>query len=727
MQAVRSVVRVLAVLSAVFLAGPGLVLATPAARAATAAAAARAAVSPSLAISITGITPQYATSGSTVNVTGTLANHTGSATTGITVQAYSTAQNFSSRSDMTSFADDDRYAGQLQQAGSSEVTGTVRSGATIRWSVSYPASSFYDTFGVFPVRVQASTADGAHTADARTFLVYWTSSTPVTPLKTGWVWPLADSPQQGACAPTLTTNELAGSVSAGGRLSALLNAGASYAQTDDLTWDIDPALLSDVSVMRNQYHTETSDTSAACTGRLVQPGSPDAATWLIKLAADTAGQPAFLTSYGNSDAAALSHAGLDPNLRSAYDLGEKVAGQILPGTFGRTGSGTSDGSALRAAWPTGGKADAEVLTSLASDGGISTVLLSSDELSSPVTEYDNALGGRTTSGIGTSMSVLLADSGITSLLGSASSRATAAGQFSLTQSYLAQTAMIASEAPTLARSLVVAPPAYWNPSAAEATALLKITRDAPWLKPAGLSGLAQASAKVKAAHIKARQVSHSELPASYLDQLKLVDGSATVFTDLLYKPSDKVVSSLQEAVAATASSAWRGSDGQAMSQLTAYLKYSEHQVKIISGTKVLLAGTSGDTPVSVKNGLHHAITVLVRATTPAGSQLRVSSQATPLTVQAEKTNTVRMHVSSAAIGTTTVQLQLVTQDGSPLTWTKETLSVEVTRVGRSLLIIIGGALAILVLTSVFRLRRKRQARARQRGTAPDTADAGGAG
>ena len=150
-------------------------------------------------------------------------------------------------------------------------------------------------------------------------------------------------------------------------------------------------------------------------------------------------------------------------------------------------------------------------------------------------------------------------------------------------------------------------------------------------------------------------------------------------------------------------------------------------MKIISGTKVLLAGTSGETPVSVKNGLHSAVAVRVRATTPAGSQLQVDSQGGIFTVQPGKTYTVRMSVRSAAIGTTTVQLQLVTQDGSPLAWTKRTLSVEVTRVGRSLLIIIGGALAILVLTSVFRLRRKRQARARQHGAAPDTADAGGAG
>ena len=58
-----------------------------------------------------------------------------------------------------------------------------------------------------------------------------------------------------------------------------------------------------------------------------------------------------------------------------------------------------------------------------------------------------------------------------------------------------------------------------------------------------------------------------------------------------------------------------------------------------------------------------------------------------------------------------MQLQLVTEDGLPLTWTAQPLSVEVTRFGRSLLIIIGGALGILVLTSVFRLRRKRKASA----------------
>ena len=69
------------------------------------------------------------------------------------------------------------------------------------------------------------------------------------PLTIGWVWPLIDTPQRGAC-PALLSNELAASVAPGGRLNSLLAAGASAAgRSAMLTWAIDPALLSDVSVM----------------------------------------------------------------------------------------------------------------------------------------------------------------------------------------------------------------------------------------------------------------------------------------------------------------------------------------------------------------------------------------------------------------------------------------------------------------------------------------------
>ena len=76
--------------------------------------------------------------------------------------------------------------------------------------------------------------------------------------------------------------------------------------------------------------------------------------------------------------------------RTAYHLGETVAGQILPGTFGNT-----DGGRCGAAWPADGAANAGVLTSLASDGGVTTVVLNSGELPSSDGPYDNALAATT--------------------------------------------------------------------------------------------------------------------------------------------------------------------------------------------------------------------------------------------------------------------------------------------------------------------------------------------
>jgi hypothetical protein len=641
---------------------------------------------------------------------------------------------FTGRAEMTSFERSGSYPYLLQAAGNPAVTGTVPSGATVRWSASFPASTFYDRFGVFPVQVAAIAPGGGYTATAGTLLPYWpggSAGSQPKQLQVAWVWPLVDAPQQGACSKTLATSRLAGSVASGGRLNTLLGAGATWAQDDQLTWVIDPALLSDVSVMTRQYSISGPTPTTPCTGRFTEKASPAASAWLTKLQAATAGQPAFLTPYANVDVAALSHAGLDASIRTAYQLGATVAGQVLPGTFGSNSGSTGTGAVLKAAWPADGLADAGVLTSLANDGGVSTVVLRSGELPSSTPGYDNALG-RTTSGIGTSVSVLLADAGITSLLGSAAPTPTESGQFGFVQDFLAQTAMISSEAPNLARSLVIAPPAGWDPSPAEAAALLSISHGgAPWLRPVSLSALATDAAKLPSAPLPAKQVSGAELSATYLDHVRPVQARTALFTNLLYQPPASVVASLQAAVTATVSAAWRGSGSpggwRAIGQLADYLGYSERKVNIIPGKKLFLAGTSGKTFVSVRNLLDLPIQVRVVATTPPGSQLVVGPFTSLLIVQAHKTGSIPMPMQSATIGTSTVQLKLETENGAPLTWTTQLVSVEVTRFGRSLLIIIGGALGVLVLTSVFRLRRKRKARAAQRGTPSEMANAGGAG
>jgi len=360
------------------------------------------------------------------------------------------------------------------------------------------------------------------------------------------------------------------------------------------------------------------------------------------------------------------------------------------------------------------------------------VVLSDDELQSYASGSigEDALA-RTVSGVGTNMSVLIANSGITTLLGTASAATTQATQFALTQDFLAQTAMVAAELPGTSRRLVIAPPTDWAPTAGVANELLSITAKAPWLHSVDLSTLATEAAKLPSTtHVPAKVVSPSELSDSYLDSVAPVQANATLFKDMLYQPPARQVNLLTGALAALESSAWRGRGSPggwlATSQLNGYLNYSFHKVQMIASKKVLLAGQSGETPVSVQNGLDVPILVQVLATTPAGSTLQVGGNGT-LRVQPFETGTVRMSVHSSTIGTTTVQLQLVTQDGSPLSWTEQPLSVEVTRFGRLLLIIIGGALGILVLTSAYRLRRKRLAGARNGGSADETAEGGGTG
>jgi hypothetical protein len=709
----------------------------------------------SLTISITGVSPQFAVSTTqTVTVSGTLSNHTGSAISGIQVQLQWYPVPFDTRSAMDVFANGGPFVlegGQysLQSVGSPyPLRHALANGATARWSVSFnlpQAFLSYETtpgFGAYPLQALASSTTSTAQASGQTFLPYWPgkNATP-TPLQVSWIWPLIDTPQQGICQQTLATNSLAADLSANGRLSTLVNAGLQWASTDHLTWAIDPALLSDATVMTQRYYTGG---NAECTDRTPQAADAAAKTWLSNLNG-TAGDSAFLTPYADVDVAALSHNGLDPDVRSAYQLGDAVAAQVLPDTFGPTANPT----ALAAAWPAGGIADAGVLTSLARDGGVRTVVLNSNELPSSMSLYDTAVA-RTKTSTGSGMTALRADSGITGILSSASAKSSAGAQFAAEQDFLAQTAMIVAEGPnTTARSLVVAPPTGWDPSPAEASDLLTQTNNAPWLRTADLGTLAAEAAKLHAERLPARQVSGDELASDYTGQLQSLDTSLAQYEGILDNPPTWYTNLLTAAVAVTQSSAWRGAASPggwlALSELSSYVSDQQHKVVLIPVKKILLAGTSGDTLVSVENGLDlPKLTIRVRleASEPPDSTLQVTEAANPLVVAAGMTGTIKLHIHSAtAVGTTTLQLQLATRNGSPLTWTgaSRTLSVEVTQFGRTILVVIAGALGVLVLATVVRLRRKRRVGGRhgaERGAGTDddasskadsSAHAGGAG
>jgi Family of unknown function (DUF6049) len=674
----------------------------------------------SLSLAVDSVSPQWAGPNSTITVSGTLTNDTGSPIPNFQVLLLTSDQHFTSPSAMESYADgSDGFTSFPEPAGETAYTSprTLHTGTTTTWTASFTAAAAdyaLNGFGVYPLQAAAiNTSYGSYgntLATDQTFVPYWQSGGSPDRVSVSWVWPLIADPQQGPCQDTLSTNTLSQSLQPGGQLGALLSAGLKWQRTADLTWAVDPALLSDASMMTVPYKVGG---NSGCTGTTAMRASAAAGNWLTQLRTGTANEPMFVTPYADVDISALAHAGLDADLQSSYALGESVARKELDRPFGTNGAGTGDGGAPSVAWPADGTADASVLTALANSTNVKTVLLSSAELPDASSDVTSV-----TTGIGSQMQVLLANSSLTSTLGSASANSSAGAQFTAEQDFLAQTAMFAAEYPSVAgRSLVVTPPARWDPSAAEANTVLSTTANAPWLRPTTLSSLASSSVTTDKTDpqqsLPGDQVSSAELSSGYLDQVKSVDANLALYENLLSQPGQSTLQSLQAALAVTESSAWRG-DGspageRALTYLSDFLQDSERKVTIIAGKKVLLAGTSGDTPVSVKNGMTAPVKVAVTVKLPKGSPLTVGKDgkfSSLIEVPAGKTGTVRMPVSSSAISTTTMQLQLVTKNGSPLTWTTQTLSVQATRYGRALLILIGAALGVLVLTSGARWLRQ---------------------
>jgi hypothetical protein len=668
-----------------------------------------AAVTGGLAVSIDSVSPQFVTAANaTITVTGTITNDTGRPLDGVQVQLETSSSYFTGRSEMSQFSGGQYWPGLLLSGNPWNAPGTLHSHTTMSWTASFPAGlQGYAPYEVYPIEAQAQSTALTPLGQARTFLPYWPGSGLGAPdkLAVSWIWPLIDTPQQGACGQDLATNDLASSLAAGGRLNGLLAAGLEYADRTNLTWAVDPALLSDATLMKGRYKVGG---NGVCTDTTAMPSSAAAGQWLDDLRAGTINDPMFVTPYADPDVSALVHSGLDTDLVSSYALGDNDADQVLHRSFG---------SGSQVAWPAGGSADASVLTSLARDGGVQTTVLNSQEmpaLATATSAYppDDAMASVTT-GIGTKMSVLLADSEISGELGSAPAGSSAGAQFGVEQDFLAQTAMIVAEAPNTARSAVIAPPQRWDPSAGEAAALLKLTTSAPWLRPTALSSLAGVASEHPGATARqalpGSQVAPGELSADYMSKVQTVRASASRYESMLYNASPQVIESLQAAVAVTESSAWRGQASSggwlALAQLLTYFSDREKLVQIISKNKVVLAGTSGVTPISVANDLDVTIRVKVRALLPADSQLSIGKYDPSITILPGQTGLVRLPVHSATLGSTSMQLQLVAPNGSPL-GTTQSLTIESTRFGRALLIVIAAALGVLVLSSLARWVRR---------------------
>ena len=126
-----------------------------------------------------------------------------------------------------------------------------------------------------------------------------------------------------------------------------------------------------------------------------------------------------------------------------------------------------------------------------------------------------------------------------------------------------------------------------------------------------------------------------------------------------------------------------------------------------------MAGSSGLVPFTIQNGLQHQaiqvrVVVGVDSTRGRTSQLTAGRFQDVLVIPPGRSPFVKLPVSSAPQGSTVIHVSLAAADGTPLPYIKhQPIIVLSTRYGRAILFLIGAAIGVLVLTSVFRGVRRR--------------------
>lgn len=699
---------------------------------APAAATTGAASQPPATVAFTGLNPQWASPGATISVTG-IVKDTAPVSERLVVQLLDSHTPATSVAELEQGTAGELYGlAGLPLQSAAWTSPLLKPGTSATWSIRVPVSAMgFTGFGDYPLAAQVSDTQGLPLNNTLTYLPYMPArSGPYGPSipaaeKISWVWPLVDQPLldeswQSACTGQQAA-VLAQSLASGGRLGQLLDAagttagttvvqaqavqagagragqrlatltepGPSLSQDAAATWAVDPALLVNVSDLTRCGGSEPQWARAA-------------SSWLSRLKAETSSQPLFATPYGDPNVAALISAGHASDVANSFTYGRRRAGQILGRdlTPSTTGSGAASQAGL--AWSAAGTSYA-TLENLAEGDGVSTVLIGS---SAYPPQQASVL--RTLDGGGSYMNVLLADDSLTGLLSSAGSGPGAA--FATAQQFLAETALVAQLHPSA--PIIVAPPPRWQPPAGLAADLLSDTASAPWLAPVSLTSL------TGAAHIPSvpppASAASPGLSQLEQDQFGALDADVARQLALRAEPDPN----LYLAVSTVESSAYSGRFKAAalgMAELVASrMATLEQRVHIIAENRITLGGTRGSVPVSIDNRLPFPVRVSLQLSYSQADGMRVSaSPPGPSTVPKQTAETVRLRITAAQPGSTTITMTLLNQANQPLATPPVRTTVQTTQVGLLGMTIFGAALGVFLLASAARAIRRGRPRAAQ--------------
>lgn len=660
-------------------------------------------------LALTKVSPKPLKANSTLDIRGTAQNRSGHAIAGTTVRLRFGRQPITSRSQLDQYAR--MTANQLPFPGQAkQIPQAAAAGGKQDWQFKVPVTALHlippgATPGVYPVGVEVLNSAQQVVGGVTTFVTFMPKQTHFKPVAVGWVLPLADR-QHRAGDSVFLDDRLAGEVAGTGRLNDLVGAVAANPRTP-VTWAIDPALLDDVREMaQHGYHVLTPGGQTAA--KAVKK-SPAAAAWLAALRNAAKGGRYFTLPYADPDVVALARNKMTGPIATAFDpRNTGVASDVL----GRAPD-------ARYAWPPYGVAGPDTLDALAKyglkNGG--PFLMSDLQFGDlPAGVPANATSAIQTAHQGT-RKALIYDSGLNDIV-SANSR-TPGGTVLTEQRFLAETAVIAGEAPNVQRTLVIAPDRTWNPAPGLAGDLLKFTKGAGWLRATGLDKIERAPAQARELRAYNDEYQKYELGAAYLDQVTAIARRAARFRAIMTAP---IGVSYERALLRVQSASWRTTPSRARSariELSNEVDHEMARVHIVTtkNRRANMAGSSGKLPVTVKNTLHgQAVRVRLVATsvTPAKLQLGKLDKGEDV-IDLRPGEQVQRWFPAQAAGNGTFNVRLELRDpGSNRVFSSVVIMVRTTGYGRLSLLITGGGLAVLFVgvgVRAIRARRRRKAEA----------------
>lgn len=661
-----------------------------------------------LELGLTSIPSSVNSAKSVVTIKGQITNRTSQALTGLTVRLRFRGTPLLSRGELAQFAA--TAAPVLPGIAASGPVTSLQNGAKQEWTLKARATALQmRSFGVYPIAVEVvNTITGVQLATRGTTLVFSGGAPTPKPTKVAWVWPVVDRPHR-ATDTVFLDDRLETSLSSG-RLAGLV--GAASKSSVPLTWAIDPALLDDAQAMTDGYVLRTAR-SGAPVQRAEQPASATARRWLTELRTARGNEAYFTLPYADPDPVALVRAKMNRQLTSAYTHMELTAPKA-PSLKDLMGGPATHSIA----WPPAGVADQNTLDRMARLNS-RTFLLSGQFLPGG----DQRVTPNATTTVKTAKDVqkaIVYDPTLTTVI---SDRFKTPGAALLAeQRFLAETAMITAEQPSVSRSLVIAPDRRWNPPAGFAQRLLKFTESAKWLKPVGLQQIISARAEPRAFTGYPEDLKRDELQAGYLKAVRVVSGKASRFNTIFNPPTN----AYERTALRTESSYWRDMPQTAVrvrKAIDAELDRDIANIRIVPRRSLGMAGKTGKMPVTIANEFPSGkVTVRVRVTSKTRARLRVGTpNKTQVTLGPKDLEQLEVPLQAYANGSTDVVVELLTPGGKPIGEPSEVI-VRTTGYGQTALLITGGGLAVLFLGVGMRV-----ARAKRRDKTEGTSDGEPAG